>query len=96
MMTFFHLDMSILNPSLIHKIEKGEFVELEKLLPKQNGRFDNENRLEWVQKDGGTILVPANRDNKDHRYMQMGNRLLELTQQFTVVQIRIGLRKIWQ
>ena len=34
---FFHLTCHI-EPSLIHKIEKGEFVELEKLLPK-HGRY---------------------------------------------------------
>ena len=61
---FFHLTCHI-EPSLIHKIEKGEFVELEKLLPK-SGNFKNsdDNRLELVQRDGGTYLVPANRDNK--------------------------------
>ena len=47
---FFHLTCHI-EPSLIHKIEKGEFVELEKLLPKDKiGRNSEENRLEWVQK----------------------------------------------
>ena len=63
---FFHLTYHI-EPSLIHKIEKGEFVELEKLLPKQNGYkgSGDDNRLEWVQRDGGTFLVPAAaRDNK--------------------------------
>ena len=53
---FFHLTCHI-DPSLIHKIEKGEFVELEKLLPKDKlGRNNEENRLEWVQRDGGTYL----------------------------------------
>ena len=63
---FFHLTCHI-EPSLIHKIEKGEFVELEKLLPKDRlGHYKGgeENRLEWVQRDGGTYLVPAMRDNK--------------------------------
>ena len=61
---FFHLTCHI-EPSLIHKIEKGEFVELEKLLPKDKiGRNNEESRLEWVQRDGGTYLVPAQRDNK--------------------------------
>ena len=60
---FFHLTCHI-DPSLIHKIEKGEFVELEKLLPKANMKAgNNENRLEWIQKDGGTFLVPANCNN---------------------------------
>ena len=63
---FLHLTCHI-EPSLIHKIEKGEFVELEKLLPKDKGssfRNQDESRLEWVQRDGGTYLVPANRDSK--------------------------------
>ena len=56
---FFHLTCHI-DPNLIHKIEKGEFVELEKLLPKDKiGKNNDENRLEWVQRDGGTYLVPA-------------------------------------
>ena len=60
---FFHLTCHI-DPNLIHKIEKGEFVELEKLLPKDKIGKAEENRLEWVQRDGGTFLVPAQRDNK--------------------------------
>ena len=61
---FFHLACHI-EPNLIHKIEKGEFVELEKLLPKERlGGKNDEGRLEWVQKDGGTYLVPAHKDNK--------------------------------
>ena len=59
---FFHLTCHI-ELSLIHKIEKGEFVELEKLLPKD--KFNkSEDRLEWVQRDGGNFLVPAQRDSK--------------------------------
>ena len=59
---FFHLTCHI-DPNLIHKIEQGEFVELERLLPKD--RFGKaEDRLEWVQREGGTYLVPAQRDNK--------------------------------
>ena len=62
---FFHLTCHI-EPNLIYKIEKGEFVELEKLLPKEKlgCRSQEENRLEWVQRDGGTYLVPMSRDNK--------------------------------
>ena len=60
---FFHLTCHI-EPSLIHKIEKGEYVELEKLLPKDKlGKID-ESRLEWVQRDRGTFLVPGQKDNK--------------------------------
>ena len=62
---FFHLTCHI-EPSFIHKIKKGEYVELEKLLPKDKvgARNVEENRLEWVQRDGGTYLVLAQRDNK--------------------------------
>ena len=44
---FFHLTCHI-DPNLIHKIEKGEFIELEKLLPKDKlGQSNNEeSRLE--------------------------------------------------
>ena len=43
---FFHLTCHI-EPSLIHKIEKGEFIELEKLLPKDKlGGRNEESRLE--------------------------------------------------
>ena len=65
---FFHLTCHI-EPSLIHKIEKGEFVELEKILPKERlGGKTDEGRLEWVHWDGGTFLVPAQRDNKIARF----------------------------
>ena len=66
---FFHLTCHI-EPSLIHKIEKGEFVELEKLLPKDKLGNREENRLEWVQRDGGTFLVPAQRDGKIGSFRQ--------------------------
>ena len=62
-----HLTCHI-EPSLIHKIEKGEFVELEKLLPKDRNNFtkggSDENRLEWVQRDGNTYLVSAGKESK--------------------------------
>ena len=66
---FFHLTCYI-NPGLIHKIEKGEFVELEKLLPrdKMGGRNSDDNRLEWVQRDGGMFLVPVQKDNKINNF----------------------------
>ena len=61
---FFHLTCHI-EPSLIHKIEKGEFVELEKLLPKDRiGNKVEEGHMEWVHRDGGTFLMPAQRDSK--------------------------------
>ena len=70
---FFHLTCHI-ELGLIHKIEKGEFVELEKLLPKDKlGKGSEDNHLEWVQRDGGKFLVPAQRDSKIngfHRWEQ--------------------------
>ena len=64
---FFHLTCHI-QPSLIYKIEKGEFIELEKLLPKDKFAKGEENRLEWVQRDGGTFLVPAQKENKINNF----------------------------
>ena len=50
---------------MIHKIEKGEFVKLEKLLPKDKiGNRPDEGRMEWVHRDGGTFLVPTQKDAK--------------------------------
>ena len=67
---FFHLTCHI-DPTLIHKIEKGGFVELEKLLPKDKiGWNSEESRFEWVQRDGGMYLVPAQRDNKISSFRQ--------------------------
>ena len=65
---FFHLTCHI-DPNLIHKIEKGEFIELEKLLLKDKIGKSDENRLEWVQRDEGTYLVPAQRDNKNWQFL---------------------------
>ena len=65
---FFHL-MCHVNPTLFKKIEAGEFVDLDKLLPKERlsglgSKISDENRMEWVQRDRGTYLVPANRDSR--------------------------------
>ena len=62
---FFHLTCHI-DQSLRAKIEKGEYVDLEKLLPKHKGRYSDDTKLEWVHREGGTFLVPASseRDNK--------------------------------
>ena len=62
--TFFHLTCHLDN-ALVTKIEKGEFVELEKLLPKDRKRKSEENRLEWVHHEGSTFLAPvSDRTNK--------------------------------
>ena len=58
---FFHLTCHV-DPTLVAKIEKGEFVDLERLLPKD--RFGirtntSEQRMEWVKSEEGTFLVPT-------------------------------------
>ena len=60
---FFHLTCHI-DPNLKRKIENGEYVDLDKLLPKDSafaGRTvqTNETKLEWVQSEGSTYLVLA-------------------------------------
>ena len=61
---FFHLTCHV-EPNIIAKIEKGDFVELEKLLAKDKNRRSDENRLEWIQTEGNTYLAPvADRVNK--------------------------------
>ena len=60
---FFHLTCHI-DPSLRSKIEKGEYVDLERLLPKQKGSYSNDTKLEWVQRDGGMFLVPASAERE--------------------------------
>ena len=53
---FFHITCHI-DSSLRTKIENGEFVDLDKLLPKDNGfqgrvaQSNNETKLEWVQQN---------------------------------------------
>ena len=51
---------------LKEKIERGEFVELERLLPKRGcGSKVEEGRLEWITRDGLTFLAPAqDKENK--------------------------------
>ena len=57
---FFHLTCHVDN-AMKDKIERGCFVDLEKLIPKKkNSTLGDENRLEWVSKDGMTFLAPAN------------------------------------
>ena len=58
---FFHLTCHI-DVALKKKIESGEFVDLDKLLPKENRAMSmstNETKLEWVQSEESTYLVPA-------------------------------------
>ena len=61
---FFHITCHV-DPVLRAKIERGEFVELEKLLPRDQYRNrENDGKLEFYNKDGHTFLAPANREAK--------------------------------
>ena len=59
---FFHVTCHV-EQSLKQKIEKGEFVELEKSLPKDKGAdpfgYEDSNLLKVVSKEGHTYLTPA-------------------------------------
>ena len=56
---FFHLTCHV-ESGLLEKIEKGQFVELDKLIPKDKRRLKSEdNHMEWIQSEGGTFLAPV-------------------------------------
>ena len=56
---FFHL-MCHVDMSLVPKIERGEFVDLEKLLPKDpTKKLGEDGRMELTNKDGSLFFVPA-------------------------------------
>ena len=61
---FLHLTYHV-ETSLIHKIEKGEYVDLEKLLPKDpTRRLSSDNRMELVNREDSTYFVPATDKDK--------------------------------
>ena len=76
---FFHLTCHI-DKGMCEKIERGEYIELEKLLLKERGGIpnpggvDSSSRLEWIYKEGHTYLVPvsdkANRISNFHKWEQ--------------------------
>ena len=71
---FFHLTCHI-EPNLRVKIERGEFVDLEKLLPKDKlpHVLGNDNKMEMVSRDGATYFVPAaDKDAKISNLRKMG------------------------
>ena len=62
---FFHLTCHV-DPNLKQKIERGEFVDLEKLLVRnqfKNGNAQGQ-RMELVSRGGETFIMPVDRDNK--------------------------------
>ena len=63
---FFHLTCHI-DSNLKTKIEKGQYVDLDKLLPWEkaaDGNLNNETKLEWVQSKGSMYLVPAKKTSR--------------------------------
>ena len=62
---FFHVTCHV-EPNLRSKIERGEFVELERLLPKPKsvGFAAEENRMSLVQRDGQVYFVPSPNGSK--------------------------------
>ena len=93
---FFHLTCHI-EPNLKKKIENTEFVDLDKLLPKDQtfqGRSvtTNETKLEWVQSEGSTYLVPAKSVSRSI-VSDSGNKLLGCMLPFIVPRIQIGLER---
>ena len=65
---FFHLVCHI-DSALKLKIEKGEYVDLDKLLPKEkNDSMENKagsgERMEWIHEQGATYLVPAKKHSR--------------------------------
>ena len=62
---FFHLTCHI-DPNLKNKIMNGEFVDLEKLIPKGNRlvhRNNNDSSIRVLQKDGETFLTTGTKEN---------------------------------
>ena len=62
---FFHVTCHV-DLTLRSKIERGEFVELERLLPKQRNSFagGDENRMNLMHKDGQVYFMPASSGNR--------------------------------
>ena len=60
---FFHLTCHI-DPQLKAKIKKGEFVELEKLLPNDRLEKNSEGHMELVNHDGCSYFIPYQCDAK--------------------------------
>ena len=71
---FLHLTCHV-EQALVDKIERGEFIDLERLLPKDRfGRLSSDKSMEWISNEEGTFLVPkvdkANRINSFKKWEQ--------------------------
>ena len=61
---FFHVTCHV-DASLRNKIERGEYVDLERLLPKQKKSMGFEdNRMNLIHKDGQVYVVPMSSNNR--------------------------------
>ena len=60
---FFHLTCHV-EPGVRDKIEKGEFIELDKLLPRNHVDLRNEGRVDLIHKDGLTFFRSHQNKNK--------------------------------
>ena len=60
---FFYITCHV-DPNLKFKIQRGEFVELEKLLTRDRMKRRNEDKLEFFHRDGHTYLAPADNSFK--------------------------------
>ena len=71
---FFHLVCHV-DIATRNKIEKGEFVDLEKLLPHdklKRPQAEGSTRLGWWQKGADTYLAPVEKDRKITNVKKMG------------------------
>ena len=61
---YFHLTCHV-KPSLCEKIENGQFVKLDRLLPKTRSQIMNdEQQMQFVNCNGVTFWIPADNNNK--------------------------------
>ena len=62
---FFHITCHV-DPNLKQRIKKGEYVDLEKLLPKDrmSMRGSDQQTLTLVNRDGNTFFVPSEHSNR--------------------------------
>ena len=64
MMNIFHLTCHI-DIALKQKIERGEFVDLEKLLPRTRAQVvSDEQKMQFVNREGSSYWIPADWENK--------------------------------
>ena len=90
---FFHV-MCYIEETLKAKIQRGEFVELDKLLSKAHGKGANlsDNKLDLVYRDSHSYFVPAPSENKI-TVSENGNKRSTFMLQSTHRQIHIELLK---